>query len=129
MIRALSLVFVLAASAAQSEELRIMNWNIANLASEVGVSLREGSHSRKEDDFLRIREIIAREDADIIALQEVGSIAAAQKALGPEYEVTFESRCTANVCAEDHGNIYTAIAHKADLEVADIDPSSLANSR
>ena len=124
MLRATVIAIGLTGSTATADELKILNWNIANLASEVGVSLRDGSHHRTEDDFLRVREIIARADPDIVALQEIGSIAAAAKALGPEYVVIFESRCTSAICSSDHGDIYTAIAYKHGLAVAE-DPVKL----
>ena len=110
------------ASPVMADDLTIMNWNIANLASDIGVSLRDGSHIRTEEDYERIREIITDTDPDIIALQEIGSIAAARSILGEEYDVYFESRCTAEICDADHGDIYSAIAHRNDLPVEDLRP-------
>lgn len=124
MLRATIVAIALMGSTAAAADLKILNWNIANLAAGVGVSLRDGSHVRTEEDFLRVREIIARADPDIVTLQEIGSIAAAAKALGPPYVVFMESRCTSAICASDHGDIYTAIAYKRGLEVAE-DPVRL----
>lgn len=66
MLRALIAAIVLVGSTATADDLKILNWNIANLAADVGVSLRDGSHVRTEDDFLRVREIIAPADPDML---------------------------------------------------------------
>jgi len=124
-MRTLVLLLTLIGTSAFSDELRILNWNIANLAADVGVSLPDGSHQRTEDDYLRIREIVARANPDIVTLQEIGSIAAAEKVLGPNYTVHLESRCSDEICATDHGDIYTAIAHKVGLPVVDLAPLPL----
>ena len=66
-----------------------------------------------------IREIISREDADIIALQEIGSLKGARNVLGEEYAVRFETRCGDEAaCAEDRGEIFTAIAWKKKLPIS-----------
>jgi len=101
---------------ASAEPLKVMSWNIANLAQEAGVSLR-GGHVRTEDDMQVIRDTIAKRDPDIIALQEIGSISGARNVLGNQYEVAFESRCGEFACEADQGEIFTAIAWKKSLEV------------
>jgi len=94
----------------QADQLRIAAWNIANLASQPEQALR--GHARSEEVYQHIREVIDSLDADIIALQEIGSIPGAERAVGPDYEVHFESRCLTNdqKCRFDNNDIYTAIA-------------------
>lgn len=106
----------LGAVPAQAEPLKVMNWNIANLAQEAGVSLR-GGHVRTEADMQVIRDHIARTDPDLIALQEIGSMAGARNVLGEGYELLFETRCGA-ACKQDRGDIFTAIAWRKSLDLA-----------
>ena len=93
-----------------SKELKIGSWNIANLAQEPGVALR--GHIRTNKDYETIRSILSKQKFDIIALQEIGSIAAAKAILPPGYAVHFEQRCLDNKsqCKKDVGDIFTAIA-------------------
>jgi len=58
---------------------RIGTWNIANLHHESGVALRDGSVARDDVDFDRLAAFAADLDLDIIALQEIGSPAAAAR--------------------------------------------------
>ncbi len=97
-------------------ELKIMSWNIANLASEPGASLRR-SQIRDVSDYLQIQDILTDQNADIVALQEIGSLAGARKILGTEYEIHFETRCLENAtaCESDTGDIFTAIAFRKSL--------------
>jgi endonuclease/exonuclease/phosphatase family metal-dependent hydrolase len=101
-------------NSAHSDELRIASWNIANLA-EPGNSFR--AQKRSEDDYVQLRKKISELKPHIIALQEMGSIAAAERILGKEYEVQFESRCYKNAhkCTASIGDIYTAIAFHKEL--------------
>ena len=70
------------------EELKLLSWNIANLAQEAGLSLR-GGHVRSEADMQVIRYHITRAAPDIIALQEIGSMKGARNVLGAEYMLLF----------------------------------------
>jgi endonuclease/exonuclease/phosphatase family metal-dependent hydrolase len=102
-------------SFARATELRIASWNIANLASEPGKALR--GFSRPSGDYDTIRDHISLLGADIIALQEIGSILGAKRVLGEEWKIAFETRCTKNSkqCNEDADEIYTAIAYRDGL--------------
>ncbi len=60
-------------SPAVAEGIKITTWNIANLHHETGVALRNGSVARENIDFQRLSEVGALLNADIIALQEIGS--------------------------------------------------------
>lgn len=121
-VAALALLF---SHTAVADELRIASWNIANLASGPGVALR--GQTRTPEDYDYLRDQIRVLGADIIALQEIGSLAGAKAVLGNTYEVVFETRCAAHEskCLADHDEIYTAIAYRkalADkLEVFQID--------
>lgn len=96
-------------------ELRIASWNIANLADAPEQSLR--GHVRSEQDYNDIADRIALLGADVIALQEIGSIPGADRVLSAEFKVAFESRCTNNIhkCQADNDDIYTAIAYRKDI--------------
>lgn len=100
---------------AGAEELRIANWNIANLASGPGVPLR--GYVRPEADYDAIADQIRILRPDIVALQEIGSLPAAQRILGEGWRIAFETRCMANArkCEADSDDIYTAIAWRDGL--------------
>lgn len=100
---------------ADAKPLRVVSWNIANLASGPGVALR--GYQRTSADYAVLQNIIRTLDPDIIALQEIGSLPAARMVLGDGYAVAFESRCLANPhrCEADNDDIYTAIAYKTAL--------------
>lgn len=100
-------------------EIRIVSWNIGNLASGPDVPLR--GQSRTVEDYEYLRSKLTEIDPDVVALQEIGSIPAAQQILGDDYSVLFETRCLVNAsrCMTDSGGIYTAIAYRTDLEAVD----------
>lgn len=102
-------------SLARGAELRVASWNIANLASEPGKSLR--GFIRPAGDYDTIRDHIRLLDADIIALQEIGSIPGARRVLGEGWNIAFETRCVQNSkqCQSDNDEIYTAIAYRDGL--------------
>jgi len=93
------------------KELKIVSWNIANLASGPEYALR--GQKRSQQDYGDIRTILGGLDADIIALQEMGSLPSARRILSPDYEIVFETRCLKNAvkCTRDNDDIYTAIAY------------------
>lgn len=109
-LQAFLLVSLIGSDSALAETVRIASWNIANMAAEPGQALR--GHERSKEVYEQIRETIRSLDADIIALQEIGSIPGAKSVLGPDYQVNFETRCLENAksCLEDNDDIYTAIA-------------------
>ena len=79
---ALALVFP-SLTHASAADLRIASWNIANLASQPNQALR--GHARSAEVYEHIKSVIGSLDADIIALQEIGSIPGAERVLGPDY--------------------------------------------
>lgn len=112
--QALLLLIGLIASAS-GDELRIVSWNIANLAQQPGAELR--GYVRSVEDYDQLRAIVEDAAPDIIALQEVGSIPGAARVLGDGYTIQFETACVSNEkrCLADTGEIYTAIAYRRDL--------------
>ena len=110
---AIALLHIMPASA---ENLRVASWNIANLASQPEQALR--GHARSAEVYAHINSVISSLDADIIALQEIGSIPGAERAVGPDYDVYFETRCMENDqrCRFDNDDIYTAIAVRKSIK-------------
>ncbi len=100
---------------AEAAELKLAIWNIGNLASKPGVALR--GHARDEAEYQHIRDILAKLEPDVIALQEMGSVGSARAILSDSYNVVFEERCMTNSahCNEDVDDIFTAIAYKKSL--------------
>ena len=92
-----------------AEPFTVASWNIANLGAP-GSELR--GFDRDANDYTRIREIISSIDADVIAFQEIGSVAALEAVLPDGYSFRFETRCYENAqkCAADADDIYNAIA-------------------
>jgi endonuclease/exonuclease/phosphatase family metal-dependent hydrolase len=99
-----------------AQELTIASWNMGNLASGPGIELR--GHERTVQQYDDIAGAIGSLNADIIALQEIGSIPGAQRILGPDYDVYFETRCMENAshCTADVDDIFTAIAVRKSLK-------------
>ncbi|MEO1110368.1 MAG: endonuclease/exonuclease/phosphatase family protein [Pseudomonadota bacterium] len=64
-------------------DITLATWNIANLHYETGVPLREGAQARTAKDFENLSTIASSLNADIVALQEIGS-PTALKRLFPE---------------------------------------------
>ncbi|GGM13353.1 hypothetical protein GCM10011534_39260 [Pseudooceanicola nanhaiensis] len=92
-----------------AEPFTVASWNIANLGAP-GSELR--GFDRDADDYTRIREIISSIDADVVAFQEIGSVAALEAVLPDGYSFRFEIHCYENAqkCAADADDIYNAIA-------------------
>lgn len=83
--------FVIAVSAATADEqrLRIATWNISFLA--MPGDGRQG-YERSQADLDRLARYASELDADIVALQEIDSIAVAQRVFGPQYQIFLSSR-------------------------------------
>ncbi len=63
----------------------MVSWNIANLHHEPGVPLRNRAVPRDEIDYERLRQVAERLDADILAMQEIGSPAALGRVIPKEH--------------------------------------------
>ncbi|ACE92286.1 hypothetical protein RHECIAT_CH0003338 [Rhizobium etli CIAT 652] len=115
LLYAIAAIAALAAFEAKAEELKLASWNIGNLASKPGVPLR--GHARDEAEYQHIRDIFAKLEPDVVALQEMGSIGSARAVVGDSYNIVFEERCMNNSshCNEDIDDIFTAIAYKKSL--------------
>lgn len=112
MILAAALLAGLAPGAAlwaEGRPLRVAAWNLHNLA-EPGAALR--GNILAPEDYATITAILAALDADVLALQEVGSEAAARAILPPGYEVILEQRCHdgPSACQRSEGEIHNAVA-------------------
>lgn len=110
---------------ARAEDLRIASWNIANLGAP-GTVLR--GYDRADSDYDELKIQITELDADIIALQEIGSIAALKAVLPGGYKFKFETRCydNANNCETDVEDIFKAIAVRETLTSSFFQIDSLA---
>ena len=74
------LFILLMVSPSKADDLKIMSWNIANLAGKPDTQLR--GYTRSTADYLAIAALIKKQDPDVIALQEIGSKPAATAILG-----------------------------------------------
>ena len=102
-------------TSALADSLKIVSWNLANLAEGPNVPLR--GQVRTEADYAAIRRLIQRLAPDVIALQEIGSKKGPRLVLGDAYDIVFESRCETNAkqCEADVDDIFTAIAYRKRL--------------
>lgn len=76
--------------------LKLATWNIANLHHETGVALRMGAPEREVDDYSVLAKMAKHVDADIVALQEIGSPAALSRVFPREkYHLVMSGRYTA----------------------------------
>lgn len=76
-----------------AEDFTFASWNIANLHHETGVPLREGSLPREDVDYERLAAVANELDADIIGLQEIGSLAALERIFSPDaYHLVISDR-------------------------------------
>lgn len=99
-------------------QLTLATWNISNLHHQSGESLRIGSPKRSDNDYARLARMAEKLDADIIALQEIGSPAALARVFSPEeYHLVISDRYSADDEYRDldERDIYTAFAFRRDL--------------
>ena len=83
-----ALVFLLTPQG-NAETLRIATWNIKNLNADLNV----GATPRRQADYDRLKGYADRLNADIIALQEVDDVEAAERIFDPDvYNFKFENR-------------------------------------
>lgn len=129
---------LLAASmAASADEFRITSWNIANLHHDAGAQVRPGIGTRRsENDFDLLRKYGAelgrdRQPADIIALQEIGTLEGAQRIFpADQYQIFISDRYNRDIAEGPSEDIYTAIAIRKDrgisvLKQADVEELSI----
>ena len=80
-----------AAAGQAASSLRIATWNMEHLAELDGV----GCRPRTEADYVQMRDYVAKVDADVFAIEEVESAAAAARVFTPDkYDIVFEQRQT-----------------------------------
>ena len=89
------------------EAVRLGTWNINNLNETTGEPLRSRAPARHDSDYALLRKYREQMDADVIALQEMGSPRAATSIFPEdEYELIFSGRYD----SAKEPDIYTAIA-------------------
>ncbi|MBU3022615.1 endonuclease/exonuclease/phosphatase family protein [Aestuariibacter sp. A3R04] len=85
MIRFFLIICILFSTSAFAQELKIATWNIQWLSDHE-------NNVRTEKDYQELRDYTQQLNADVIALQEIESVALTQKALGDDYDVYVSSK-------------------------------------
>lgn len=108
----LALLFLLlTAPAAGQTTIRLAAWNIADLTHLENTPLRPGiSPVRRAADFAALGRYAAALDADIVALQEIGTVAAAELLFPAPAFTVYPSARLAAAGPEGDADIHTAIA-------------------
>ena len=102
-----------AATQAPAGGLTFATWNIADLHHETGIALRNGSVAREDVDYVRLAATAKRLEADVIALQEVGSPKALGRIFSPgDYHLIVSDRYESGDEARppEERDIFTALA-------------------
>jgi endonuclease/exonuclease/phosphatase family metal-dependent hydrolase len=117
----LLIAYIAGASAADAGRLRVAAWNIADLHHEAGVELRPDIGTRRsEADFSALQKYADGLDADIVALQEIGTREGAERLFPKErYHLRMSGRYDENLARGIEDGIYTAVAvrRKPDLKI------------
>lgn len=103
-----SLLGVLTAPLATAMDLVVGTWNLEHLAAEVGA----GCRPRTERDYAKLRQTADALDADIVALQEVESAAAAARVFDPDdYAILMSGRraTPSGACRDRQSQARTAL--------------------
>lgn len=109
------LLFATIGSAAQglADGLTLATWNVADLHHETDEPLRDWSVARKDVDYLRLAATARRLEADVIALQEIGSPAALERIFPSEdYHLIVSDRYVpgSEMLSPEERDIFTALA-------------------
>lgn len=89
-----------AAAGQAASSLRIATWNMEHLAELDGV----GCRPRTEADYVQMRDYVAKVDADVFAMEEVESAAAAARVFTPDkYDIYFSTRPVSGRSGECRG--------------------------
>lgn len=103
----------LGTSPALAEEITLASWNIANLHHETGVPLRDRAFAREDVDYERLAGVAVGLNADIIGLQEIGSLAALERIFpASDYHLVMSDRYQAGdeKRPPEERDIFTAVA-------------------
>ncbi len=108
-------LFATIGSAAQglADGLTLATWNVADLHHETGEPLRNWSVAREDVDYSRLAATAKRLDADVIALQEIGSPAALERIFSSEdYHLIVSDRYVpgSEMLPPEERDIFTALA-------------------
>ncbi|SDH01086.1 Metal-dependent hydrolase, endonuclease/exonuclease/phosphatase family [Vibrio xiamenensis] len=107
---------------------RIATWNLEWL-TEQPVERIDAS-KRTNQDIAKLSDYAQQLDADIIAFQEVESVALAEKVFGSQYQIYLSDRAQNQFRQNqfDSGNQYTGFAVKRGIEVKDLGDIRLESS-
>jgi endonuclease/exonuclease/phosphatase family metal-dependent hydrolase len=105
--------------AAAKTTITVATWNINNLHENAGNAVRPGAIVRQEEDYAILNSYRKKLDADIVALQEIGSPQAAARIFPPdEYIILFSSRYNEPVGeGRLEGDIFTALAIRKSIRI------------
>jgi endonuclease/exonuclease/phosphatase family metal-dependent hydrolase len=101
------------------KSMTVATWNINNLHEDAGSAIRPGAPIRQVEDYTILNLYRKKIDADIIALQEMGSPQAAERIFPPDqYTVLFSSRYNNPVGkGRTEGDIFTALAIRKPIRI------------
>lgn len=126
---ACSLMFT---SQAYAIDIKIASWNIANLHHQERVEVRPGIGTKRSSgdyDLLKKYSVELgreKEPADIIALQEIGTLEGAERIYPPEkYNIVMSKRYERDVASGNSEDIYTAIVIRKDQSISIIKQEDL----
>ncbi len=126
-VAALWAAFAAAPSAADHDTIRIATWNIANLHHAAGESVPGRDVVRSDEDYTWLRHYAYDLKADIVALQEINSRAAAHRLFGRGgWQVFISGRRSKDLDHYDltgewgEGSIYTGFAVRKSLNVISV---------
>ncbi len=114
---------VLMSPTANADVLRIGAWNIQNLHHDEDHELFPWGTSRTQDDYdllVKYRDLFGRDGRapDVVALQEIGTLEAAERIFPPsDYQIVMSSRHDDDNAPVHGGDIFTAVAIKRDSGV------------
>lgn len=118
------LLLLVSVNASAGEPIRFVTWNIENLWHEKGIPLRPGNERynpstiREKKDYDKIRSIFTKLNADVVAVQEIGSPKALEKVMPAKgYSYLFSTRYHDDLAddpKDKRKDIYTGLVFRDD---------------